>query len=424
MQTRSQSDTQKHADYSPTPARPIIVATDGTEQSDGALAMARALAQRLGTHARVLAVYRPFAMLVPEAQLLLDVNAAATLRAELEVRVRQQCVAVLGGHEPYSEFREGEPSRVITQMAVEQAAQLVVVGLGRHKIVDRVFGSETALKVSRSSRVPTLAVPSLRSAVLRSAIVAVDFSEQSARAAELALRLVDEGAVVQLVHVVPRERTLVNAWISQREYDRLVQHNFTRLIGRLDAPLDVEIGHVVLTGDPAPSLLEFAARTEADLIVIGSHGHSFVGRMVLGSVTTSVLRGASCAVLVVPRDAFADAIDGGGARHTLRIPRARWNEVLDDFTRQNSGRRTRLEVDDPDLGAQAQEEDYPLRGTSYDPHDQRVEIMLGELGTGKPHISRSIGDVEALEILTEKGGKDIALRVLHGGGQTILTLVP
>jgi hypothetical protein len=108
---------------------------------------------------------------------------------------------------------------------------------------------------------------------------------------------------------------------------------------------------------------------------------------------------------------------------TMRFESARWAEVLDDFTRCNVGRRTRLEVDDPSIGAQAQEQDYRLLGVAFDAHDQRVEIMLGELGGGEPHLSRGIAGVESLHLLTDNDGRDLALRLRHGAGQTILTLL-
>jgi hypothetical protein len=114
----------------------------------------------------------------------------------------------------------------------------------------------------------------------------------------------------------------------------------------------------------------------------------------------------------------ASLIDGSG---TVHLEPSQWATVLADFTRTNAGRRTRLEIDDPEIGAQAQEMDYPLRGVAFDPHDQRLEIMLGVLGKGEPHLSRSIGDVTSLDLLVDKGGQDVALRVRHGTGQTMLT---
>jgi hypothetical protein len=81
-------------------------------------------------------------------------------------------------------------------------------------------------------------------------------------------------------------------------------------------------------------------------------------------------------------------------------------------------------VDDPELGAQAQEHDYPLLGASYDHHDGRVELMFGELGDVRRHLSRSIGGVSGIDVLSSDRGRDIALRIEHGTGQTLLTFLP
>ena len=43
-----------------------------------------------------------------------------------------------------------------------------------------------------------------------------------------------------------------------------------------------------------------AERSGADLIAIGCHRHSFVGRLVLGSVVTTLIRAASVSLFVMP----------------------------------------------------------------------------------------------------------------------------
>ena len=88
---------------------------------------------------------------------------------------------------------------------------------------------------------------------------------------------------------------------------------------------------------------------------------------------------------------------------------------------RNIGRRGVLEVDDPEIGAQAQERDYPFLGATYDHHDARVELMFGELGYDGRHLSRSIGDIQSIDILQDELGRDLALRIAHGAGQTLLT---
>lgn len=418
MQPRDQTDGGARVD-------PIVVATDGLSQSHGALTLGRALADALHGSLKVVAVHQRLSVTAPDGQFLCDPDVDASLKADLLRRVREQCTSGLEGAERLDdhEVLTGEPAHVIATMADAGHAQLVIVGIGRHELVDRMFGDETALKVARVSHVPVLAVPESFEGMPRRALVGVDFSEGSLRAALKALHLLVHGGALELVHVVPRDRLLFDAWVSKEEYMRFVRHSLTRFRARLTVPDGVLVEDVVLSGDPARELLSYAQRSGADLVAAGSHGHGFISRLVLGSVTTKLLRTATCAVLVIPDDEHdADGL-GASANATLTLDPARWGEVLDDFTRRNVGRRTRLEIDDPKLGAQCQEGDYPLLGVTYDHVDRRVEIMLGELGAGEPHLSRSIGDVEQLDVLTNRDDDDLALRLRHHDGQTLLTLI-
>ncbi|MGL4574564.1 MAG: universal stress protein [Burkholderiaceae bacterium] len=52
-------------------------------------------------------------------------------------------------------------------------------------------------------------------------------------------------------------------------------------------------------GAPAVEILKAADKVKADLIVMGSHGHSAISSLLLGSVTQKVLAGAKVPVLVV-----------------------------------------------------------------------------------------------------------------------------
>jgi len=55
----------------------------------------------------------------------------------------------------------------------------------------------------------------------------------------------------------------------------------------------------VLEGDPATSIIEYASKNGADLIVIGSRGLSTFKRLILGSVSSKVVQEARVPVLVV-----------------------------------------------------------------------------------------------------------------------------
>lgn len=95
-------------------------------------------------------------------------------------------------------------------------------------------------------------------------------------------------------------------------------------------------------------------------------------------------------------------------------------KTLRIFNERNGGRHTRLEIDDRELGAQWAEVDFPLRGVTYAPHDRRLEIMVGGPGTGSDHLTHSIQDPTAIDVVATPEGEDQALRIEHRGGQTLL----
>lgn len=83
----------------------------------------------------------------------------------------------------------------------------------------------------------------------------------------------------------------------------------------------IQIFSAVKASPPIPTLIELSA--EAELVVVGNHGRAAMGRVVLGSVSSGVLRGAACPVVIVrgedaPLEPHADSpvvvgIDGSPA---------------------------------------------------------------------------------------------------------------
>jgi len=62
----------------------------------------------------------------------------------------------------------------------------------------------------------------------------------------------------------------------------------------------VDAQAVLLKGEAANNIVDKASDLDADIILLGSHGHGLLHKALLGSVSESVIRHAPCGVLVVP----------------------------------------------------------------------------------------------------------------------------
>jgi len=371
---------------------------------------------------RIVTVLKRLPSVTPELPLPLAADVEASRRADQKRMVRHQAARVWGEEVLDVELCEGDPATTIARLARTTNATMIVSGLGRHRVLDRMFGDETALRLIRVSSVPVFAVASGLTTAPKRVVVAVDFSETSLRAARLALEVASPNATVYLAHVGPRDSLLHewNGWGLSYKDD--AGDALQKMREQLHVPSGLIVQPVMLQGEPATELLAFATSVNADMIATGSHGHGFVARMLVGSVTTRIIRCSTCSLLCVPHAAAMTRAGITIAPSVVQVlDRPEWSAKLNEFTNRNIGRRGTLEVDDPDIGAQAQEHDYPLLGAAYDPHDGRVELMFGELGDVGRHLTRSIGDVDEIDTLTNDRGRDVALRISHGAGQTLLT---
>ncbi len=118
------------------------------------------------------------------------------------------------------------------------------------------------------------------------------------------MQLLAPGATLSLVHVEPEAdlRALGQeglAEIYERGVAALNEELTAELRGASDAS-DVTIETVLLRGEPAPALLDLAASRGCDLIAAGTQGAPALDRHLTGSVSTALLRGARCAVLIAP----------------------------------------------------------------------------------------------------------------------------
>lgn len=413
------------ADISAVQRGPIIVATDGSPACDAALKAAGRLAALHNSKVVVLSAVEPVLVLPMDFGIALPyADLEKAQRNARMTKVTAQLERVGARDAGWSmRIEYGEPSNAIASIARDLDATVVITGLGHHDLLDRVLGSETALRIVRASKSPVLAVTGQFEELPKRLVVATDFSVASLDSARAALRLFPSITAVHLVHVMSRLEVPADVFITWAElYSEPIPKSFERLTSALDLPPRITVETITLEGKASHEVLKFARKVGADLIVTGSRGAGLMSRFLVGSTATGIVRGASCAVLAVPAARGSDRMVGVEEFSEGPGSEVRWAEELSAFTKRNAGRHASLEVDDPDYGLLIQEHGYPLLGAAYDHHDQRVEIMLGDLEGTRRHLTRGISNVRSVDVLRDAGGRDRVLRVAHGRGQTLLTL--
>lgn len=154
----------------------------------------------------------------------------------------------------------------------------------------------------RSSKPPVLSLGRI--------LVPMDFSGKSRQALEVAVPLAERyGGKVFLVHVVPAPA--VSTWevipggehYLTMDMSRAVEEAreaLTTLAARL-VPAPLRGGVRVRQGNAYSEITEAARQLGVDLIVMSTHGHTGMRRVLIGSVAERVVRHARCAVLTVRR---------------------------------------------------------------------------------------------------------------------------
>jgi nucleotide-binding universal stress UspA family protein len=411
----------------PTNRGPVLLATDGTGASNAPAVAACAIAGRAARPLQVVAVLEPAPIYGGPLEMApIPTTVDAEVLAAREATVQRYMGAVLApGAEWKLDVRCGTPSSEVATAAREIDAGVVIVGSAPHWRRGHTVSGVRAAQVLRHVRCPVLSVaPSLTALPLR-ALAAIDFSAGSISAAREALTILGETGTLTLVHVAPvlhldRPVRDASGGLFGGNGARLLEAVREKLIAY--APAGATIDTRLVAGEAAEEILVCADDLEADLIAVGTHGPNFVERLFVGSVAATLLHMAPCSVLACPPPNAAERValeleswgTGGSADATA------WGPVLDAFSSRNAGRRVRVEIDEPGLGAQVQARGYVLVGTTFDARDRRVELMLSAAASTDGHLTRTIADVDWLAVTRSSAGRDRALQVRHGSGETLL----
>lgn len=139
--------------------------------------------------------------------------------------------------------------------------------------------------------------------MFKSIVWANDGSEAAQRALPLVKDLAQpDGATITIVHVVERVEGSGGYGPTRRVDEPALQAQLERLAAELEQEgfnvslyINADVG-----ARPANEIIRTVHERNADLIVVGSHGHTIISGLLLGGVAYRLLHVAPCPVLVVP----------------------------------------------------------------------------------------------------------------------------
>jgi nucleotide-binding universal stress UspA family protein len=135
--------------------------------------------------------------------------------------------------------------------------------------------------------------------LLKTILAPTDFSDLSGNGLRYACRLAkDVGAELVVFNVVVLDESNAVDKREMEQHKKRLAEFVSEKVG--DGSVGLQMRQVVDAGQPFGAIVDCAEKEQADLIVMSSHGRSGLPRMLIGSVTDKILRGAPCPVLVVP----------------------------------------------------------------------------------------------------------------------------
>lgn len=295
--------------------RSLLVPIDLTASSDRVLGRVSLLP--LADDARVTVLHVVPRGLTASEQRRAERDASRTVAEE----VRYHRKALARGVHIAPLVKVGAPAKTISSLAMRLKADLVVMGRGSGRSMRDEFLGSTAERVVRQAKVPVLVVRIAPRARYGRPALALDNDQAASDAVAALLRVLpDPPPPVKVIHAfdIPYRGFVYPTLQEDEDEERIerLQHEASRKISALlrkavaktnVAPKDAPIWktHVRL-GSPRLLVKKVVEKDRADLLVLGTRGHSTVPSLVLGTVAGDVLRGVKCDVLVVPPNPSRD----------------------------------------------------------------------------------------------------------------------
>ena len=218
---------------------------------------------------------------------------------------------------------EGMPAEEITNFAKSSKADLIVTGTHGWTGLDRVMMGSVAERVICNAPCPVLSVRDQDSVVGETAHAAaptpsysmpkhilfpLDFSDCSLDAFEYGINVAKWcDASITLLHAMEPFSYSLDFTLAHPAEDREYQNKFKSRLQELTNVCTSEglTANYMMKSKPASeSILDGLKETDADLIVMGTHGRQGLRRLMMGNVAAAVLRQSSTMVLTVKSPKF------------------------------------------------------------------------------------------------------------------------
>lgn len=281
--------------------QPIIVGVDGSPESVRAAVLGAGMAAAAGTECVI--VHAAMDYWSATAMHGTGVDMAALDQATRE-QARVLVHSALNGSVPDALLRDmvirtGAPAAVLTAVALEREAELIVVG-GKHRSgLARLAGS-TVTNLARLSNRPVVATDGGSGGIQR-ILAAVDLSHAAAPTIDAAERMAGlYAAELRILHVVEPMPLMpaVQLEVSDDDLYRAVERHVQATVWPLVTWPGAE--RVIRRGRTAAAIVDEATQWRADLVVVGSHGKGWVDRIILGSTSERLLHLLPAVTMVVP----------------------------------------------------------------------------------------------------------------------------
>jgi universal stress protein E len=279
----------------------ILAATDFSTRSNRALRQAGLLVQPAKAELHIVHVVDDDQ---PEELIRLE-------KREAERVLKEQVASMpeLSGVQAQLMVITGDAFAGILQAAADMKADLIVMGSHRKQLLLDIFIGTTIERVIRKGSFPILMVNHEAQRRYEKVVVPIDMSDASAHALRVGLSsglIPDTGAT--LLHafaaLAPGKMSLVSS--DQASIDSYIADERRRVTDELVAFLvsnDLTRGGWTLRveeGDPMEIISRAIQQIGADLLVMGTHGHSGLLKALIGSVTEEALRTLNVDILAVP----------------------------------------------------------------------------------------------------------------------------